>query len=72
MTPLILRWRWVQLGGHVHVRVFTGTRFDGTFEKSGELVFDAAEWLRVAQRLDHLAVDDGTGVIVQIKHEHEV
>ena len=68
---LIMRFRWRQLGGHVHVRVFTGKQFDGTFEKCGDLVFDGSAWPLVARRLGELAVLEDDGACVQVKHEDE-
>jgi hypothetical protein len=64
----ILRFRFQQLGGHVHVRVFTATMFDGTFAKVGDLVFSEQEWPTVMNRL----VSGGYELIVQFKHEDEL
>jgi len=53
--PSPLRWklRYRVRGGHVHVRVFTAPR-GLSFAKSGDLVFAAAEWPHVADRLQEL------------------
>ena len=44
---MIMRWYWRRLGGHIHVRVFTGVAKNLTFAKCGDLVFDEREWPRV-------------------------
>ena len=36
--------RYKVLGGHTHVRLFSGTRLDGTFGKNGDLIFRNEEW----------------------------
>jgi hypothetical protein len=39
------RFRYIQRGGHVHVRVFQSTSgLDGSWEKNGDLVFDEPAW----------------------------
>jgi len=65
----ILRFRYQQLGGHVHVRVFTGTRFDGTFAKVGDLVFADREWPGILNGLVSARHDD---LVVQFKQEDEL
>jgi hypothetical protein len=39
------RFRYRQLGGHVHVRIFSGRARHMTHARLGELVFDESEWL---------------------------
>jgi hypothetical protein len=41
---VIVRIYYKKLGAHYHCRVFTGTLPDGTFAKSGDLVFRESEW----------------------------
>lgn len=65
---IIIRWRWRQLGGHVHVRVFTGTMFDGTFAKCGDLTFSEDEWRILGNGIRSARED----VVVQVKHEDEL
>lgn len=43
MTENDLKYKWRKLGGHVHVRVFTGVP-GFTYAKAGDLVFDEKEW----------------------------
>jgi len=66
MTHFILRWK--QLGGHVHVRMFTSKFLTLTHGGNGSLVFLQAEWesfLRCFQ-------DRGTDTITVIPEEtHE-
>ena len=69
---LILRFRWRQLGGHIHVRTFTGRSFDGTFEKNGDLVFDERQWRDMAPAIEELNHHELLGVIIQVKHEDEL
>jgi hypothetical protein len=70
---LILRLRWQQLGGHIHVRVFTATSFTGTFEKVGDMVFTIEQWLKLTTRpSDSNTFNIGDDCIMQIKHEDEL
>lgn len=39
-----IRYRWLVLGGHTHVRVFVGNNFATTLGKAGDLVFDNPQW----------------------------
>lgn len=41
---VIFRVRWKKLGGHYHLRVFSGTTPEGTFAKLGELALDERDW----------------------------
>ena len=52
-SPMRWKCRYQVRGDHVHVRVFTAPR-GVSFAKSGDLVFAAAEWPHVADRLQEL------------------
>jgi hypothetical protein len=47
---MIIRLRYLTLGGHTHVRVFAGPR-EGAVSKCGDLVFRNDEWLEFRARL---------------------
>lgn len=42
VPSMIMRWRYRQLGEHIHVRVFITTSLSAA--KSGDLVFRESEW----------------------------
>ena len=48
---MIIRLRYIKLGGHIHCRLFTAPANDQTFAKCGELVFDEREWPDVSRQL---------------------
>lgn len=41
---MLFRFRFKQLGGHVHVRVFVGQSANHTLANSGSLCLSPAEW----------------------------
>ena len=41
---MIIRMRYVIVGGHVHCRLFTAKARNMTFAKCGDLVFSLDEW----------------------------
>lgn len=47
-----MRWRYTQLGGHIHVRVFTSTN-GVTFANCGKLVFNVEEWPGVKELIPY-------------------
>ena len=49
---MIIRIRYKKLGGHYHCRVFTAKAKNMTFAKSGDLVFDEAEWDSIRDMLN--------------------
>jgi hypothetical protein len=54
MNPpdVFFRLRYQLLGGHVHCRLFTAPRREGTFAKAGDLVFSVREWPTVRTALE--------------------
>lgn len=65
LPPLIIRWRYRVLGGHVHVRVFAGRgwRDDVSLAKAGDLIFRDDEFreMRAGGLLDDFRIvpEDG-------------
>lgn len=53
---MIIKWYYKKLGGHFHVRCFTGKAKNMTFASNGKLVFDEAEWNDIRNMLNS-AVD---------------
>ncbi len=49
---MIIRFRFQKLGGHYHVRVFTGKAKNMTFARCGELVFSEDEWNDIRNQLN--------------------
>ncbi len=50
---MVMRWYYRQLGGHIHVRVFTGKAKNMTFAKCGDLTLSIKEWDDVRNMLHH-------------------
>lgn len=64
MTSTHLKFRYKKLGGHVHVRVFTGVP-GFTFGKAGELVFNEEEWPAMYELLSR----SGPRVIIESEEQ---
>ena len=52
---IVLRLRWKREGAHYHCRLFTSFALQGTFAKSGDLVFGAQEWPGVFMAFQKIA-----------------
>lgn len=50
-----LRLYFLTLGGHVHVRVFSGKSKELTHGKNGDLVFSVEEWPAMYAKLTSIA-----------------
>ena len=49
--PRYFRVRWRLLGGHYHVRIFSGQHPDGSFTMLGKLILDENDWAALAHIL---------------------
>lgn len=54
---MVIRIRYKELGGHIHCRVFVAKAKNMTFEKTGDLVFDAGEQWNTVRDMLHSAVE---------------
>ena len=61
------RFRWQLLGGHVHVRVFSGKNLNGALGKNGDLVFTEDEWpaFRAFLERGHIRASDDFRIILK-------
>jgi len=52
---IVLRLRYGKKGAHWHCRLFTSFSLEGTFSKSGDLVFSEKEWPGVFMAFQKIA-----------------